>query len=129
MSVVQADMQVQRPGAVISGPFGMGWAREAIAKAYFHSQMPALTRRLRDQYHLAISNTGGWPKISLRKRREPTARILFYHRVNDDNDPFFPAISLKLFEAEMRYVSRHYKVVSLAELRRVLAGGSTDPVL
>jgi peptidoglycan/xylan/chitin deacetylase (PgdA/CDA1 family) len=107
----------------------MAWAHHAMANLYFHSPMPALTRRLRDRYRVAVSPAGGWRKLSFEKRTQPTARILYYHRVNDDNDPFFPAISTKLFEAEMQFVSKRYKVVSLAEMLRVLAGGSTEPVL
>ena len=106
-----------------------GWARTALANLYFHSRMPALTRRFRDRYHLNISHTGRWPRVSFEKRAEPSARILYYHRVNDDNDPFFPAISTKLFDEEMRFVSRHYRVVSLAKMLDVLAGGSTEPVV
>ena len=111
------------------GSSEMGWARNAMANLYFHSHMPTMARRFRDQYHLTIARTSRWPKLSFKKRTEPTARILYYHRVNDDNDPFFPAISTKLFEEEMRFVSRQYRVVSLAELLNVLAGGSNEPVL
>ena len=107
----------------------MSWAHAAMARLYFHSHAPALTRRIRDRYRLAISNTAGFRKISLKARTEPTARILYYHRVNDDRDPFFPSISTKLFEEEMRFVSAHYKVVSLSQLLNALEGGSTEPVL
>jgi peptidoglycan/xylan/chitin deacetylase (PgdA/CDA1 family) len=49
--------------------------------------------------------------------------------VNDHNDAFFPAITTALFDAQMRYVSRHYRVVSLAELVRRLEGQSSQPVV
>lgn len=129
MRVGEIHREIQQPDVFGGGSSGRGWARNAIASFYFHSQMPALARRVRDRYRLTISHIGGWPKASFERRTEPTARILYYHRVNDDNDPFFPAISTMLFEEEMRFVSRHYKVVSLAELLNVLAGGSTEPVL
>jgi peptidoglycan/xylan/chitin deacetylase (PgdA/CDA1 family) len=54
---------------------------------------------------------------------------LYYHRVNDEQDPFFPAISTSLFEQEMRYVAKHHKVVSVSELLDRLQGGATEPVL
>jgi peptidoglycan/xylan/chitin deacetylase (PgdA/CDA1 family) len=116
-------------GTAAGDSSGTNWTRKAVANCYFNSPMPALTRRLRDQYHLSISRTAGWPRVSFEKRTEPTARILIYHRVNDDNDPFFPAISTALFEQEMRFIGRHYNVVSLAEVVNVLAGRSSKPVL
>ena len=98
----------------------IGWRQKAIANCYFHSPAPRVLRPLRDQYRLTVSRTGKLPRVSFEKRTEPSARILYYHRVNDDNDAFFPAITTVLFEAQMRYVSRHYRVVSLAELVRRL---------
>ena len=98
--------QIQPPG-LTTGSAGMSRVRNAIAKVYFHSPMPDLARCLRDQYHLNISSAGKWPKMSFEKRTEPTARILYYHRVNDDNDPFFQATPTALFEEEMRFISRY----------------------
>jgi peptidoglycan/xylan/chitin deacetylase (PgdA/CDA1 family) len=106
-----------------------GWAQTAIANCYFHSAMPALLRRFREHYRLAVLPSGKWPWVSIERRKDASARILYYHRVNDDNDPFFPAISTALFEAQMRFVRQHYKVVSLSELLKGLAEKSTEPIL
>jgi peptidoglycan/xylan/chitin deacetylase (PgdA/CDA1 family) len=76
-----------------------------------------------------VSSKGSWSGYTLRKREQASARILYYHRVNNDNDPFFPAISTALFEAEMKFLHRHYRVVSLTELLQRLAGQATEPVL
>jgi peptidoglycan/xylan/chitin deacetylase (PgdA/CDA1 family) len=105
------------------------WKQRALAQCYFHSPAPALVRRFRNRYQLSVSHGAKWPGISVKKRNEPSARILYYHRVNDDNDPFFPAISTALFEQEMRFLRRHYTVVSLAELLNRLAGELTEPVV
>lgn len=59
---------------------------------------------------------------------EPSARILYFHRVNSDSDPFFPSTTTKLFEEEMRFLARYKKVVSLANLVKHLEGDSTEPV-
>jgi peptidoglycan/xylan/chitin deacetylase (PgdA/CDA1 family) len=104
-------------------------ARKVVANCYFHAGMPALVRRFRDQYRVAIAPGGKWPRFSIERRSEPSARILYYHRVGDGSDPFFPAISTDLFEQEMRFVQRHYRVVSLSELLQTLAGGDTEPVV
>jgi CelD/BcsL family acetyltransferase involved in cellulose biosynthesis len=110
-------------------PSAGDWMREAVAKCYFHLRLPALVRPLRDHYQLSISSNGNWPKISWSKRHEASGRILYYHRVNDDRDPFFPAISTQLFEQQMRFVARHYRVVSLSELMSRLEDGSPEPVV
>jgi peptidoglycan/xylan/chitin deacetylase (PgdA/CDA1 family)/CelD/BcsL family acetyltransferase involved in cellulose biosynthesis len=96
------------------------WMRETAANCYFHFRLPKLVQPLRTQYQLAL------PELSLKKRQEASARILYYHRVNDDGDPFFPAIATALFEQEMRYLARHYKVVSLSDLLKHLEDGSPE---
>ncbi len=108
---------------------GRSWTRDAAAALYFHSGMPALMRAFRDRYSLSVARERRWPRLELRRRTEPAARILYYHRINDDGDPFFPALSPRLFERQMRFVSRHYKVVSLAELLDRLQGGAPEGVL
>jgi peptidoglycan/xylan/chitin deacetylase (PgdA/CDA1 family) len=106
-----------------------GLVRQAMANCYFHSPLSAIARRVRDKYQLTGGSSGKWPSMRPRKREQPHARILYYHRVNDDNDAFFPAISTGLFEAEMRYVSRNYRVVSMTEMLQRLEERSTEPVL
>lgn len=103
--------------------------RRAMAKAYFHCGAPAFVRPLRNRYSLAATQDRKWFKYSLQRRKEPSARILIYHRVNNENGPFFPAISTELFEEEMRFVHMHYTVVPLTELLDRLSGDSTEPVL
>ena len=104
--------------------------RSAAASCYFHSPLPSLLSPLRNRYQLRVSRNGGRPKISWRKRREPSARILYFHRVNDEGDPFSYAISTALFEQEMRFLARHYKVVSLREVaKRLSQGGPPEPVV
>jgi peptidoglycan/xylan/chitin deacetylase (PgdA/CDA1 family)/CelD/BcsL family acetyltransferase involved in cellulose biosynthesis len=101
-----------------------GWIRRAAAKCYFHSGLPSVVRPFRERYRIDSAGGGRWSR-----RTGPSARILYFHRVNDDNDPFFPAMSTSLFEREMRYLAKHYKVVTLPELRRHLDSGSTETAL
>jgi peptidoglycan/xylan/chitin deacetylase (PgdA/CDA1 family)/CelD/BcsL family acetyltransferase involved in cellulose biosynthesis len=126
-----------RSAALIRGGFGEHVAedsgnsrlRKAVASFYFYLRLPVLTRPLRDHYRLSISRPGKLPRISWSRRSEPAGRILYYHRVNDDADPFFPAMSTARFEREMAYLARNYKVVSLAEmLDRLDAGSPTNLV-
>ncbi len=100
------------------------WSRQAAATCYFRLKAPMLARGLREKYQLSIR-----PRFSLKKRTEPAARILYYHRVNDDRDPFYPATPTAVFEQQMRFLAEHYKVVGLGELQDHLHSGSPETVL
>jgi peptidoglycan/xylan/chitin deacetylase (PgdA/CDA1 family) len=52
------------------------------------------------------------------------AIVLLYHRVNDDGDPFFPALPRAAFTAQLDYVAGHYAVEPLDEVVRWLAEGA-----
>jgi peptidoglycan/xylan/chitin deacetylase (PgdA/CDA1 family)/CelD/BcsL family acetyltransferase involved in cellulose biosynthesis len=119
---------VARRGAALTGPARNGAGRHALrsaaARCYLHLGLPALARRFRERYQVTLS-----PAVSCRKRTGASVRILYYHRVNDDRDPFFPAMPTDVFEAQMRYVARHHKVVPLAEAFDRLASGSPESVV
>jgi peptidoglycan/xylan/chitin deacetylase (PgdA/CDA1 family)/CelD/BcsL family acetyltransferase involved in cellulose biosynthesis len=113
-----------------STPAATPWIRNALASCYFHSPLPEILPPLRNRYRLHIAANGHGPKVSLEKRGQPSARILYFHRVNDDGDPFIGGLSTAVFEREMKFVSQHYQVVSLTEATRRLAqGGPPEPVI
>jgi peptidoglycan/xylan/chitin deacetylase (PgdA/CDA1 family) len=49
-------------------------------------------------------------------RRRPAFPILTYHRVNDDADPFLPAMSTAVLDRHLNYVARAYRVLPLEEI-------------
>jgi peptidoglycan/xylan/chitin deacetylase (PgdA/CDA1 family) len=104
-----------------------GWAEKALAQCYFRTPLPRLVKPIRERYILSKPTDRGWPKF--RKRVGPTARILYYHRVNDDGDPFFPAISTVLFRREMEFLARNYRVVSLDHVMNHLDGEVSETVM
>jgi len=99
----------------------------AAANCYLRSGAPSVIRRFRERYQLSLPN--GKPGFSLAKRTEPAGRILYYHRVNDGKDPFFPAISTAAFEQQMRFIAKHYQVVALSELLSRLDNGTPGTAL
>lgn len=103
--------------------------RQAAAKCYFHLRLPSLTRRFREQYQVAISSSGSGRSLACQRRAAASGRILYYHRVNDDGDPFYPATPTRVFEEEIRFVAKHYRVVSLTELENHLDRNSPEPVV
>jgi len=52
----------------------------------------------------------------IRRRQGPCFQILCYHRVNDEQDPFFPGIPVATFTAQMEMLRRHFHVLPLDEL-------------
>jgi peptidoglycan/xylan/chitin deacetylase (PgdA/CDA1 family) len=42
--------------------------------------------------------------------------ILSFHRVNDDNDPFFPAVRTAVFDRHMRFVAENYCVLTVEDI-------------
>lgn len=121
--------RMEVPATASQSTSEMSWLGKATARCYFNVQGPAIMRPLREQYQLSLSRQGILPKLSLARRSEPSARILYFHRVNDERDPFFPAMSTALFEQEMRFVARHYNVVSLSKMLDHLEQGSKEPVM
>jgi peptidoglycan/xylan/chitin deacetylase (PgdA/CDA1 family) len=76
-------------------------------------------------------NVSKWKGKDLRHCKEGVHPfvVLLYHRVNPDEDPFFPAISVEVFEAQMRYLSRNFRVLSLADIiRRIQRGKGVEPL-
>jgi peptidoglycan/xylan/chitin deacetylase (PgdA/CDA1 family) len=129
MAARAARQQKQQSGTSTGLPVREEWLRGVAANCYLHCGLPALVRPLRDRYQLSTVPGNGHRRFSWNKRTQPTGRILYYHRVNDDRDPFVPAISARLFEEEMAYVARHYKVVSLCQLLEHLESGAKESAL
>ncbi len=60
---------------------------------------------------------GGWPFA-----------VLLYHRVNDAVDPFFPALRVKAFAAQMKHLAENFNVVPLPRIvKDVESGKGVEP--
>ena len=56
-------------------------------------------------------------------RRVKGFPVLGFHRVNDDDDPFMPALPTGLFAARMEHIARHYTVLTVEDLVERLRHG------
>jgi peptidoglycan/xylan/chitin deacetylase (PgdA/CDA1 family) len=67
--------------------------------------------------------------LSLHRRAVARGRaaILVYHRVNDEADPFFPALPAKHFVAQLEHVARHCRVEPLEAVLDWLEDGAPGP--
>jgi peptidoglycan/xylan/chitin deacetylase (PgdA/CDA1 family) len=74
--------------------------------------------------HVAIGGAGR-PRLD-----GPTFPVLAFHRVNDDGDPFFPAVPTAVFDRWMRHLARAYRVLPVEELAERVRrdGGPRDGI-
>jgi peptidoglycan/xylan/chitin deacetylase (PgdA/CDA1 family)/CelD/BcsL family acetyltransferase involved in cellulose biosynthesis len=103
--------------------------RRLAATCYLRLGLPVAARLVRERYQVSVSPNGGKGRRSWTRRREPAGRILYYHRVNDERDPFYPSLPVDVFERQMRFVARRYNVVSLARLIAHLESGAPGTLL
>ena len=68
--------------------------------------------------------TGALAASSGYLRREAVFSICTYHRVNDNRDPFFPALPTQVFDRQMQYIARHYVVLPVEDLVERMSRGS-----
>jgi peptidoglycan/xylan/chitin deacetylase (PgdA/CDA1 family) len=122
--------RLERPlVATDNGSHGADRVRRAAATCYLRLGLPAAARLVRERYQVSVSPTGGVGRLGWTRRREPAGRILYYHRVNDERDPFYPSMPVDVFERQMRFVARRYRVVSLARLIEHLESGAPGTLL
>jgi peptidoglycan/xylan/chitin deacetylase (PgdA/CDA1 family) len=86
-----------------------------LAKIIFASGFVRLLNRFVNRYgsECRANKSNGMPSIC--KRKINNVQILAYHRVNDDNNPFFPAITVKSFEKQMEYLAATHNILHLEE--------------
>ena len=59
-----------------------------------------------------------------RRHGRRQAILLVYHRVNDDGDPFFPALSRRAFAEQLDHLHANYRVDPLEDVAAWLASGA-----
>lgn len=57
------------------------------------------------------------------KRPRRNFQILVYHRVSEQKDIYFPPISVKVFEGQMRHLSRYFNVLRLEDAVSMMIKG------
>lgn len=88
--------------------------------ALFYSGMGSALHLLANKFSYRNS-TPARPLIA--KRAWPVYPVLIYHRVSDDNDPFFPSVPVKVFEEQVKYLSRRFTVLPLEEILELAESG------
>jgi peptidoglycan/xylan/chitin deacetylase (PgdA/CDA1 family) len=92
--------------------------RVLTATALHRTGLMRCVERLSDTHELRFAPESRVP--ALRRRTVPKFAILGYHRVGTKGIPLFSRLDPSEFEAQMRYLKKHYRVVPLEQLCREL---------
>jgi peptidoglycan/xylan/chitin deacetylase (PgdA/CDA1 family) len=88
--------------------------RRALANSLYHTGLIRVARRFEATHQLCSVSGSRWPR--LRRFPGPKFGILCYHRVGTEGVPLYSRLEPAVFEAQMRYIREHYRVVSLGQL-------------
>jgi peptidoglycan/xylan/chitin deacetylase (PgdA/CDA1 family) len=96
--------------------------QRVVASGLYHSGLLRMARRI-EGTHQVLSVAGSrLPRL----RRTPVSKfgVLCYHRVGTEGVPLFSRLEPAVFEAQMYYLKRNYRIVPLGQLWRELREGS-----
>lgn len=102
-----------------------GEYREAMLKLLAQGMRWSGALRLAQAFsrHCELSRAPAGRISGLRRARGPKFAILCYHRVGSGGVPFYSNLDPGVFEAQIRFLRRAYRIVSLDDLCRELDAG------
>lgn len=89
-------------------------ARGTVTKGLYRAGLLRCVEQVARKYELRFRSGSRLPR--LRRRLTPKFVVLCYHRVGMDGVPLFSRLKSDEFDAQMRYIRKHYRVVSLDQL-------------
>jgi peptidoglycan/xylan/chitin deacetylase (PgdA/CDA1 family) len=95
----------------------MGW-KSFLAKVLYYLGLLSMARSVAEVYEVRFDRAKWWPQ--LRKGPQPKFLILCYHRVGSGGVPLYSELAPSLFAAQMRFLKRNYRVLSLDDVCREL---------
>jgi peptidoglycan/xylan/chitin deacetylase (PgdA/CDA1 family)/CelD/BcsL family acetyltransferase involved in cellulose biosynthesis len=113
-------------GPEAAQPDSPDWIHRSAATMYSRVAAHLIPRSFRRDFEIKV-NGRNFPR--LKRRRGPSGRILYYHRITDEQDPFFLGMSTALFRAQMEVLARHHTVVPVRDMVKHLTSGATGCVV
>lgn len=102
--------------------------RRGLAASLHATGALGFLRRFEGSRQVFSSPASKWPKI--RRFAGSKFGILCYHRVGTEGVPLFSRLDPRVFELQMKYVRKHYRLLPLGQLCRELANGdAVQPTL
>ena len=92
--------------------------KQVVASSLYHSGLLRLAQPLAGTHELTSVEGSRLPR--LRRFAGSKFGILCYHRVGTEGVPLFSRLEPRVFEAQMRYIKKHYRVVPLGQMCREL---------
>jgi len=105
---------------LLTGPRRFEW-REGIAQGLYHSGLLRLMQSFSGSFQLQFVQGSSWPRWQ--RVTTPKYVILCYHRIGTGGVPFYSELPTELFEAQMCYLKKRFRLFSLEEVCR----GLQDP--
>jgi peptidoglycan/xylan/chitin deacetylase (PgdA/CDA1 family) len=87
--------------------------RGMLAWFIYRGGVVNLLRQIANRYGIKRSPPASLAFPFIKQRVSRSVQILLYHRVNDDNDPFFPAVGIARFRKQMELLAEKYHPCSL----------------
>jgi len=99
--------------------------RRGLALSLHATGALGLLRRFEGTRQVLSSPASRWPKI--RRFAGSKFGILCYHRVGAEGVPLFSRLDPRVFELQMKYVRKHYRLIPLGQLCREIENGDAVP--
>lgn len=97
-----------------------GW-RESVATALYHGGIVRAMQGISRYLEADADSRSRWPR--LRRASSPKYVILCYHRVGTGGVPLYSELPQSVFEAQMRFLWKRHRIVSLQEVVNGLENG------
>lgn len=99
--------------------------RKVISNGLYYSGLLRLINRFERSREMHAGFNSRLPRM----RRSPASKfgILCYHRVGTEGVPFHSRLEPEVFEAQMRYLKKRYRIVPLGQLCQELAEAVSVP--
>jgi len=112
---------------VLANGTAKNW-KKPLASGLYRTGLLRMMGRASKGYELRRANS---PRlISLQKARTPKFAIFCYHRVGMGGVPLYSQLEPEVFEAQMRFLSENYRLVSLDTLHEELSNRrDTEPAI
>ncbi|MGB6833351.1 MAG: polysaccharide deacetylase family protein [Candidatus Acidiferrum sp.] len=88
--------------------------RDAVAASLFHTGALRVLQAVTRGYEFKASNSRGL--LPSRRTGHPKFLVLCYHRIGTSGIPLFSELLPSIFEAQMQYIRRRYRILSLDEM-------------
>jgi peptidoglycan/xylan/chitin deacetylase (PgdA/CDA1 family) len=114
------------PPEHLADPQPPAWPQKLAAQVLFLSGGVLLAETLGRRFEFCMENDA----VSRPCNARPRFAILCYHRVGRGGVPIYSGLPPAVFEAQMNYLRRHYRVLSLDEVLQEMAEpGNTEPAV